>query len=1022
MTLRDKYRRLLARCKSIGSIGTIIFACLYHSPVVAQDIPAWKSWYDSTQLFWGKDWPKTISLLKQAEQSALSDLGLYDASYLTIVNDLGLAYWQNKDFSNAEKFLSRSLTIKREIYSPQDPETYRSMSNLAGLFTDQGKENQAKSLYWKIVYQPPAELESDLVWKAGKNLLRLYENQNQLDSAGNLLIQLKILNAAGPDHIRREYEIRLMQGRLDRRLANYEAARLNLENLVNDLSRLLDPAYSSLYIQSLQESGLLYLSTGSFNKAEKNLLHAFRLAKAEPHEDNALLTEILNNLASVYERLNIYDKAIGYYQEALALCRQMNDVKALSCSTILSNLAGIHLHQGNFSLAIDRYEEIKKNLEATPSESTTVFYITVLNNLASAYRITKNYPKASELLNKAYKLLQENKLGQDDLAAIVMNNMAVLLTAQGKLGQAEGYYQKAYDIRRNLYGENSVLLMDLASNRAVVLWALGRNDEAIPLFQQSINLAIRQIRYVFPNLNEEEQIQFYKRLKEDFERFNTIAFQATSRPELLTDVFNHQVIIKSLLFFTQQHRNDLIQHKNDSLLIREYELLREKREQLGHLYQLPLKEQRRVKISTAALEKEIDALDKSISLKTSETVAEKLMAKEIQWKEIQQQLQPDEALIEVVRYRKYDFKNFNEAFAGRVSFGFTDSVYYAALITTREILNHPKVILMKGGNNMEKRLLNYYRNTLKFEVPDEHSYNHYWKPFGSQVSGKAKVYFAGDGVYHKINLNTMRDPSSGRFVLEECDLHYLLNPAQYLEKRKAPFTRQHAVLIGDPAFDIEIAKPSKTRNEEEKFTALPGAGIELQKLDVLLKSKKWTTELYIKKTATEKNIKGIYGPDILHIATHGFFSTDVVMLSASAKKDFLFQSGLVLAGANKNIGEETEAIDDDGILTAYEVMNLNLANTNLVVLSACETGLGKVENGEGVYGLQRSFLQAGARNVMISLWKVDDYYTQELMSKFYFFLFEGKPKREALKAAQLHVKTMTPNPYHWGGFIMVGVD
>jgi CHAT domain-containing protein len=178
----------------------------------------------------------------------------------------------------------------------------------------------------------------------------------------------------------------------------------------------------------------------------------------------------------------------------------------------------------------------------------------------------------------------------------------------------------------------------------------------------------------------------------------------------------------------------------------------------------------------------------------------------------------------------------------------------------------------------------------------------------------------------------------------------------------------------------------------------------------------------VKRLATERNVKNIETPDILHVATHGFFSSDRIALSAAVKKDFLFHSGLVFAGVNKNLDEEAQEIRDDGILTAYEVMNLDLSNTDLVVLSACETGLGKIEIGEGVYGLQRSFMQAGARNILISLWKVDDQVTQELMVKFYRYLFQGKSEREAIKLAQLDQMIKTPNPAMWGGFIMVGAD
>lgn len=251
----------------------------------------------------------------------------------------------------------------------------------------------------------------------------------------------------------------------------------------------------------------------------------------------------------------------------------------------------------------------------------------------------------------------------------------------------------------------------------------------------------------------------------------------------------------------------------------------------------------------------------------------------------------------------------------------------------------------------------------------------------------------------------------------------MLNSAQVLEKEQKVFTSRKAVLIGDPVFDMEIAASEKNgTNKVFRFDPLPGTNTEITRIDKILKDNKWETRVYLKNLATEKNLKSIRSPDILHVATHGFFSTDHVKLNAEAKKDFLFYSGLVLSGANRNLENETAEVYDDGILTAYEVMNLDLTNTQLVVLSACETGLGKIENGEGVYGLQRSFLQAGARNILISLWKVDDQITQELMVSFYRYLFQGKLKREALKLAQLDLLKKADNPMGWGGFILVGFD
>jgi len=999
-------------------ISLSLFCALTHATQgQGSAVRAWKAYYDSSQLTWSKDWAKTVGHLRQAERFALTDLGIYDENYLTIINDLGLAYAQAKDYTNAEKYLVKSLAAKREVYAPDDAEVLRSMSNLAGFYADQKQTQKAAPLYRKVMAAPLKGIDSDVYWNSVRNFALLYESIDKPDSALYIIDQQRSVHAqALATNPALNETLDLARARIKRKLRSYEEAHAILEP---HLAALSQHPQKFIYIQYLQESALIDLATGFFHNAEKKLLQGVRLAKTEYSGNTVLLTELLNNLASVYEHLSIYDKALAYYHESLGLCKQTN---TLDCLLLQNNMAGVYLKQGQHQQAIRDYEQIVAALKGKVNEASPLF-ITVLNNLASAYRKNGQYQQALDHLQHAFKLLPAARLENDDLAATIMNNLAVVLTTQGKLEEAIVHYQKAYDLRKHIYGENSVLLMDMAGNMAVVYWALRQPERAMPLFRQSVALAARQISYVFPNLNEDEQVQFYKELKEDFERFNTIAYQAQStNPELLTQVFDNQITIKSLLFFTQQHRNAVIRQRHDTLLSQQNELLRTKREQLGYLYQLPLQELAQSPITTQQLEDEIGKLEKAISLKTSETLAEKMTQQHTRWTDVQARLKPDEALIEVIRFRKYDLRTNDKKFPGQVRFGFTDSVYYAALITTHETVQHPQLVLLKEGHNMETRFLNYYRNSLHYQVKDENTYPYYWKPFEPFIQGKTTLYFSGDGVYHQININTLQEPVTGQYNLQRYNVHYLLNPAQVIEQRKTAFKGKQAALFGDPLFDLSLGE-AKTRNDDRKFSALPGTHTEIVRIDEILKAKTWTTSVYLKRTATEKNLKAIRSPAILHIATHGFFSADKVPLSAEVKKDFLFHSGLILSGANKNLDTETQPLDDDGILTAYEVMNLDLSGTNLVVLSACETGLGKIENGEGVYGLQRSFLQAGARDILISLWKVDDKVTQELMVKLYEYLFQGKSEQEALKLAQLDLITKNDtHPVLWGGFILMGMD
>ena len=187
----------------------------------------------------------------------------------------------------------------------------------------------------------------------------------------------------------------------------------------------------------------------------------------------------------------------------------------------------------------------------------------------------------------------------------------------------------------------------------------------------------------------------------------------------------------------------------------------------------------------------------------------------------------------------------------------------------------------------------------------------------------------------------------------------------------------------------------------------------------------------LQKEASEASLKAVKSPALMHIATHGYFLADADLSNGgdamgvnaeNARNNPLLRSGLILAGAPK---QENATLDlqsnDNGVLTAYEAMNLSLEGTDLIILSACETGLGDVRAGEGVYGLQRAFLVAGANALIMSLWKVDDEATQLLMTNFYTNWTKLGDKQKAFKQAQLQLMAKYKEPYYWGAFVMMGM-
>jgi CHAT domain-containing protein len=314
-------------------------------------------------------------------------------------------------------------------------------------------------------------------------------------------------------------------------------------------------------------------------------------------------------------------------------------------------------------------------------------------------------------------------------------------------------------------------------------------------------------------------------------------------------------------------------------------------------------------------------------------------------------------------------------------------------------------------------------------------YDTFWKPLEPVLSGVKHIYLSLDGVLNQVSLGVVPDPDD-RLLSERYELRVVNSTKDLLRQRHPPATKA-VVLIGNPAFDLEEATQRaavRSFQKGESLVAVSPAGVvrgspsrelgggplkslpatqkELEEINGLLRKQQWGVEIYSDQQALEESIKRVRRPRVLHIATHGFFQPDQERTFTelrgerpSGLEDPMLRSGLFFAGANRTLAGQPAAPDlEDGILTAYEVTGLNLQGTELVVLSACETGLGQVAAGEGVFGLRRALQVAGAEVVLMSMWSVPDRETQELMTGFYGKWLGGKEKHAALREAQLELR------------------
>jgi len=332
-------------------------------------------------------------------------------------------------------------------------------------------------------------------------------------------------------------------------------------------------------------------------------------------------------------------------------------------------------------------------------------------------------------------------------------------------------------------------------------------------------------------------------------------------------------------------------------------------------------------------------------------------------------------------------------------------------------------------------------------------------PLTNELKNVNTLFISPAKLGHQVNFSAL--PINHQTLGEKYNVSIFGSPSEligYSTSILYKTTKPELILYGDIDYDKLKNSNIQIRNEKDKtftddfnslvtrsgitqWSYLPGTADEIRIIKHLANDKQFKTTVFNDQKATKENIlkldgrKSIY---VLHLATHGFFFPDPkrkmpdqlnkLMLNNSfvsqknihkVSEDPMLRSGLLFAGANKYWGKDlANTTVNNGILTAREISNLDLSGCELVVMSACDTGLGDIKGSEGVFGLQRAFKMAGVKNMIMSLWQVPDKETSELFTEFYKLTFEGKSIHQAFKLAQLKMKEKY-DPYYWAGFVLL---
>ncbi len=795
-------------------------------------------------------------------------------------------------------------------------------------------------------------------------------------------------------------------------LGRYSTTDKLLNSLIEESEKLFGMQSVHL-IEPLVNKGKILLAKGDYTEAEKIALRANQIAVTTYGETSTKSAPTQKLLADIYYTLGDYDKAEDNVTKAMVSQEKQFGRSHVEVAKSLSQLALVKFYKGGNKQEVEKLLLESRDIMLKKLGNENPQYAEILKNVAVLYISEKRFDIAFNSLTIAETIWKAKAGKKRNInTASIYTLTGDVYYQQKNYKKAEEFYNKAKKLYEDFFSRTHPEYVKVVSKLSKVYYMQKDMKGAKAAIEEALGKYEEFIKQYFPALSEREKAKYWNTIKGDFEFYNTLAFGNFDDFKDQKKVYDYQLLTKALLLSSSIKIRERILNSSDEALKAQYNSWIQKKELLTMALSMSASQLAEAEIDPVALHQEVERLEKDLSQR-SEIFGESFENKRIEFADVRKSLKPNEVAIEMVRYR-----HFNHTF--------TDSVIYAALYTKSDF-SKPKAIILKDGKKMENRFFKFYRNAITGKVPDNYSYGVFWQPLIDEIGQVSTVYLSADGIYNQINLEAIPTPD-GRYVIDNSNIVLVSNTKDiYLRsaKKRESVKDNTAYMFGNPTFYMTASADGRN------IPALPGTEKEINQLHYVLKEKGWLTSEFVERSAAEEKVKELNSPKIFHIATHGLYrpSKEVTLEKelegneAMLAQNPLMRTGLLLRGAGDLLDKTDFNYNmESGILTAYEAMSLNLDKTDLVVLSACETGLGDLEAGEGVYGLQRAFLVAGAKVLIMSMFKVDDDATQKLMLKFYQKWLNTNNLRQSFIDAKKELRTEYPEPIYWGAFMMIGME
>ena len=951
------------------------------------------------------------------------DASPYDIAQST--SDLSVAHGGAGDLAAAEELSRRSLLLFRESQGEGHPDYAIVLFNLGSILVKTGRSMEGVALLEEALEAGRKSLPPDdpQLISFTLSLAKAYASVGKSNAARHLFEQLSAKLRRGEASLRPRVVADLLDAAsFFQEFGSYAEAEGIYLFVARFFQARTDPLSTSAYLRSQADLAALYLRLGRTLQSKEVSVQALEMLTSSGGQNSLEFASVLNNMAEAFRAEARYDRAIEYYTMSLGIR--------------LKTLGNNH-----------------------PQVAT------VLNNIGLAYLGAGQHFQSESMLLRALQIDKDAKGNHSPEYAIDLHNLGQLYAATGREEDAVQMLQESLRILSSALGDSNPTVSEWSYDLASLHIAGGRLGPAIALLEAALLIDDRLLGQAFSVSSEHERMKYLRRVERSYQLYLALAcFGPEEIRPSTTVVFEAVMRRKGLLFESSFVLRDYAEPGNrpdfqtsiQSWLGDKYPGIRERYERLvllnsqiarsvleGHgrdgseAHFARLLEWARAKEELETqLARSVPGMDFSATFR------------QIKVGDLAARLPSDAVLIEVVRIRT----ELLTAQRGHDAARLPSERYVAFLLKPSEQVALELFDLGEAGalDRLIRNFLNCVSarpalEPLEVTAAGEAVRDAAFDAVAQKLLGSTDIFLAPDGEFCLLPFESLPGPSGGHLI-DSYRFNYLSCGRDLLRFGRVPSrVCGPAVVAADPAFNL--SSPTTHPSEEDvqsrrsgdldrgmRFRPLKNTRQEGKSVASMLGVEPW-----LGPDVVEGRLKKVESPWILHIATHGFFlgnqperkgaasaQGELVLddgdrLSGLGMENPMLRSGLALAGANVWLAGGVVPVEaEDGLLTAEDVSSLRLSATELVVLSACETGLGDVRAGEGVFGLRRAFGLAGARSLVMSLWKVPDAETKELMLEFYRLLLAGAGVAAALRRAQLAMKAIHPAAYYWGAFICQG--